>query len=498
MQLRSFFQRTVVIFLLICGSVFAEPEILLSSVSSENIKAKLSELERLKNSNLDTESKEMLNSLWLKASKIAALNDQCAEISLTEEINDECYHFYKVELPQFEDEYFELTGEIRLNGIRLSRSMDDRRNAIEACNDAFPLHSLEVRKIISLEGEASPEPLSQGVEVEYTFSFSLNEEYVDRLRTQLKHWFSVCNESISKTNSPREFAPLFKEKLTQNQYEHITLSPSERGKKIYIKQKNTLYANYKLNGKSLFYYTIAENETIGSIEFDNYHNQVWLRFDYPNYSSHWNGKEIYTDKQTEKGLYGRLEWKEQPSLSTSSKGHSQEKPKEPDPGFKFQVHTSLLVGIPSNVKDKFKEDYSNVEWNDVTEDSLTTGTWVLSAMAKYYGNFFSLGVGAGLGVQWFLTSESTDTYYYSDATEGVNLGTICSPLLQAEAGFLRWTGFEIGARFTYFMNSKSSYYLGGYAEIFDFLGLEVGYFDFTNRLNGVYVGITFTLPTYTL
>ena len=55
-----------------------------------------------------------LDSLWEAANRIAQMNDRCSMISINEVLDDECSHFYAVDLPVFETKYMEVTGELRL------------------------------------------------------------------------------------------------------------------------------------------------------------------------------------------------------------------------------------------------------------------------------------------------------------------------------------------------------------------------------------------------
>ena len=66
------------------------------------------ELEKLKGS--VEGGNEGLDSLIFEASRIAKMNDQCAAISINDVMGDECWTFYRVELPAFEEKYMRVTG----------------------------------------------------------------------------------------------------------------------------------------------------------------------------------------------------------------------------------------------------------------------------------------------------------------------------------------------------------------------------------------------------
>ena len=82
------------------------------------------ELEKLKQS---VQGKnEGLDSLLLDASRIAKMNDQCAAISINDVMGEECWTFYRVELPAFEEKYMKVTGEVRLGHMETARGLEDR------------------------------------------------------------------------------------------------------------------------------------------------------------------------------------------------------------------------------------------------------------------------------------------------------------------------------------------------------------------------------------
>lgn len=93
------------------------------------------ELEKLKKS---VEGKnEGLDSLLAEASHFAKMNDQCATISINDVMGDECWTFYRVELPAFEERYMRVTGEVRLGHMETARGLEDRKLQIDACVDAL-------------------------------------------------------------------------------------------------------------------------------------------------------------------------------------------------------------------------------------------------------------------------------------------------------------------------------------------------------------------------
>ena len=83
------------LFLFFLGMAFAQTEISITSISSENLQRQLAELRKLKNApSLDAASKEQLQSLWEEANALNELNNRCAEISLKSSIAESCSDLY--------------------------------------------------------------------------------------------------------------------------------------------------------------------------------------------------------------------------------------------------------------------------------------------------------------------------------------------------------------------------------------------------------------------
>ena len=141
------------------------------------------ELEKLKQS-VDGVN-EGLESLLSDAERIAKMNDQCAAVSINDVMSDECWTFYRVELPAFEEKYMRVTGEVRLGHMETVRGLEDRKQQIDACVDA--LYSLAQSKdqFLNLDGGVYLEPLSKGFQANYDFTLQYDENH-------RKHAFAIA------------------------------------------------------------------------------------------------------------------------------------------------------------------------------------------------------------------------------------------------------------------------------------------------------------------
>lgn len=130
----------------------------------------------LQNRNLSSGDKAALDELWGRAQRISQLNDRCASISLNEVLDDACQNFYRVELPAFDKLYNQVTSDIRMNGLSLTRSVNDERAFMTACVDALYETDFHPSNLFKMETEFRVEPLLDGAELSYRISLQKDLE----------------------------------------------------------------------------------------------------------------------------------------------------------------------------------------------------------------------------------------------------------------------------------------------------------------------------------
>ena len=251
--------RALSVVALVVAGAWANPQVHVSSISVDDVRAHLDELKRMNADRLDESSKQELYRLWEQASEIAELNDRCGEISLSEMLDDQCQRFYEVELPNFEARYTQLTGEVRMNSLRLGVAMDDKRAAIEACYDAFPLGDFNLSKVLDVSGDVIPEPLDEGrTEVAYRFRIRWNGERKQAFEEMVRRWYNTCQEHIMRSDGSGDLAPLFRQRLESSKGFGIygLQDPADgyasKGSMFWLVLKKGISAEYRLNGKWLF------------------------------------------------------------------------------------------------------------------------------------------------------------------------------------------------------------------------------------------------------
>lgn len=170
--------------------VFADDFVWKDADSFRNMQKNLQELMRASGSN------ERLNALWESASRISQMNDRCSSISLNDILDEECGHYYKVELPKFEKEFQRVSGEIRLNALSIQSDVSDQLKKLKACSEAldvFYVAEAQLRTIKVDSLKTRPMDLSgKTYEVSYSFGLINDEDVLQSLSDMARKWANQC------------------------------------------------------------------------------------------------------------------------------------------------------------------------------------------------------------------------------------------------------------------------------------------------------------------
>ena len=233
------------------------------------------ELEKLKQS---VEGKnEGLDSLLAEASHIAKMNDQCATISINDVMGDECWTFYRVELPAFEERFMRVTGEVRLGHMEMARGLEDRKLQIDACVDALYSFAQSKDQFLNLQGGVYLEPLSKGFQANYDFTLQYEPNHRKNLFAIAQKWGETCREMVVRQDG-EGFAPFFLErleKLNANLADNGSLAVYKTdtvdAPVLYMDISKPVRSAYYLNGVKLFHSRISggpANESPVRIAFE--------------------------------------------------------------------------------------------------------------------------------------------------------------------------------------------------------------------------------------
>lgn len=202
---------------------------------------------------------EELDSLLQYADKIAKMNDHCSAISINDVMGEDCWDFYRVELPEFEARYMQVTGEVRLGYMETARGLEDRKKQIFACVDALYSLSTSKDQHVNLDGGVFLEPLTKGFQANYNFNLTFEPNHQKRAFEIAQKWGETCREMVVRQDG-EGFAPFFLERVAKlnedlsNEGSRAVYKVDTTGAPmLYLDNTQPVRSAYYLNGVKLFH-----------------------------------------------------------------------------------------------------------------------------------------------------------------------------------------------------------------------------------------------------
>ena len=338
------------------------------------------ELEKLKQSVAG--KNEGLDSLLLDAGRIAKMNDQCAAVSINDVMGDECWTFYRVELPAFEEKFMRVTGEVRLGHMETARGLEDRKLQIDACVDALYSFAQSKDQFLNLDGGVYLEPLSEGFQANYDFTLQYEPNHRKHTFEIAKKWGETCREMVIRKDG-EGFAPFFLEKLEKlnanlanNGSLAVYKTDTSAAPVLYMDIARPVRSAYYLNGVKLFHARVGS----GPVEESN----VRIRFE--NGTVQIDGEPVVMKRgkpqkfkgsvkypQKEAALNGRWIWENQGNNDGVDFGPEEDESEIlPDftsaPAVKTGLRFSLWVGMTAAVATFSNENHRAF---DIDKNTLT-------------------------------------------------------------------------------------------------------------------------------
>lgn len=470
------------------------------------------DLEKLKGSLQNVN--EGLDSLLADASHIAKMNDQCAAVSINDVMGDECWTFYQVELPAFEEKYMQVTGEVRLGHMETARGLEDRKLQINACVDALYSFAASKDQFLNLKGGVYLEPLAKGFEAHYDFTLQYEPNHRKNALAIAQKWGETCREMVVRQDG-EGFAPYFVERLERLNKDlardgslAVYKVDTSAAPTVYMDIAKPVRSAYYLNGVKLFHSRIAA----GPVEESN------IRIKFENGAAKVEGAEVvvqHGNPQQFKGavqfaekaatMNGRWIWENQgntegvdfgpvydaDSLATAQAEQkaaeqkaAEEKAAEESKAIESRRGThfspwAAVSGIFAPYSDKSFRGFEDVEKNDLV--IFADG----AAAARVRLNFGETGdgfiaVGAG--------------GYIGAAIKGGLLRLYVAPLAQLELGYKNFGIRETAVIAIPEDDSKEwMQFRSGLFYKFGFIGVEAGHDLITNFGQGGYVSVFFEM-----
>ncbi len=255
---------------------------------------------------------EMLN----RANRIARMNDRCATISLNDVLDEECGHFYSVELPEFEIQYMELTGELRLNSVKMGSSLAERTEQIQVCANTLGGILVSKDKLLKLNGNVDLEPLDLAGAFDATYDFTLyfDSMRMDKQKSLMERWVEKCSDVVLR-KAHDEFAPLFVDRIgvindsleKNNANIKIVLEPEYLD--FYLDLNKPVAGSYFLNGAQLFNVeSLPMGRNYSHIIVNLLDKKVNIPLGIDGKMQNFRGRVEFTAAYQEKDLMGRWIW----------------------------------------------------------------------------------------------------------------------------------------------------------------------------------------------
>ena len=262
------------------------------------------DLEKLKGSLQNVN--EGLDSLLADASHIEKMNDQCAAVSINDVMGDECWTFYQVELPAFEEKYMQVTGEVRLGHMETARGLEDRKLQINACVDALYSFAASKDQFLNLKGGVYLEPLAKGFEAHYDFTLQYEPNHRKNALAIAQKWGETCREMVVRQDG-EGFAPYFIERLERLNKDlardgslAVYKVDTAAAPTVYMDIAKPVRSAYYLNGVKLFHSRIAA----GPVEESN------IRIKFENGAAKVEGAEVVVQHGNPQQFKGAVQFAE--------------------------------------------------------------------------------------------------------------------------------------------------------------------------------------------
>lgn len=476
-------------------------------VRSSDFEAVQNELMELKKTHVHQRE---LDELWEQSHIIAEMNDRCANISLTDVIDPECSSFYRNELPQFEEDFMRITGEIRLGVISTDiGGLQQRAANLKVCSDALSQFFIGSEQLIEfkMNNELGLEPLNNDcseIEVSYDFTLAYDKRRLSTIKNLAEIWVSKCGEIVLNPDKDG-LAPLFKKNMTEMNDSIADKTDIDArlviiGYKVYFATADRKHGSYMLGGETLF----TSDKNLGAylvIDLDPRHGRTVENNAVPqNYKG---TKEVHVNYSGYRfeSLEGRMVWGSGKKAVAKKGG-----PSRKDDDSSLKVRFSSMFGFDGSSDGEVKSATIEEE-PALGGDSVTFFHGYIAAQLNMDIGHFSLGLGVGLA--WGTVSAielndyggkkgETDVRNSTVAMFNVDASYISRFEVENKKSALDSMTYAFGVRASYMADGRwPSLYIAPYFEL-GFIGMELGMHQAENFWTNIYVGLYLRFPTKTL
>ena len=252
--------------------------------------------------------------LLKKANRVAEMNDRCSSISLNDLLDTTCARFYEVELPAFENEYMEVTGEVRLGSMRMATTLEERTRQLASCSEALTSIVVSRDQLLRLRGNVYLEPINfdGDFDAEYNFSLSYDPARIEQQQRLANLWIEKCGPIVLR-QSGEEFAPMFiatlkvKNDSLNKAGSNVKFMMNKKTLALRIDMRRPMGGAYYLNGVRLFEKTIDADKSKSHLYFDIKNKKAVLNQPKDAEIQKFHGKEVFK-KLKKMEMVGRWVW----------------------------------------------------------------------------------------------------------------------------------------------------------------------------------------------
>jgi hypothetical protein len=294
----------------------------------EDIRALKDELKNLQT--MVGDSNPEIAALLKKANRVAEMNDRCASISLNDLLDTTCARFYEVELPAFENEYMEVTGEVRLGSMRVATTLEERTRQLATCSDALTSIVISRDQLLRLRGNVYLEPINYegDFDAEYDFELSYDPARVNQQLRLANLWIEKCGPIVIR-QSGSEFAPMFvatlkvKNDSLKKLGSNVKIMMNQSKLSLRVDMRRPVGGAYYLNGVKLFQKTLDSDKSQSHLLFDVKNKKAVLNQPEDAVIEKFHGKEVFK-KLKKMEMVGRWAWDSEKLAEVVSQSPSQD------------------------------------------------------------------------------------------------------------------------------------------------------------------------------
>ena len=349
-----FFRCLIQILVFLVAAIWAEGTPPDSNISTISVFVKSPEEMRLLQEELKAlqtmagNSNPEITALIERANRVAIMNDRCSSISINDLLDTTCARFYEIELPAFENEYMDVTGEVRLGSMRMATTLEERVRQLSSCSEALISIVVSRERLLRIRGDVYLEPIDfdGNFDVEYKFALSYDPAKLAQQQRLANLWIEKCGDVVLR-QSGREFAPMFvatlkvKNDSLKKEGSNVKIMMNKKNLSLRVDMRRSVEGAYYLNGDRLFEKIIDADKKFSHLSFDVMNKRAEINEPRDGIIQRFQGKKVFK-KVKKKEMVGRWIWDVDEQSKTTNSDFQEEQINSLDESEKMTTEDSLV------------------------------------------------------------------------------------------------------------------------------------------------------------